>query len=194
MIILASKSQIRSHLLSQAGLQHVVEASAYDEAALQNKIPAYPSDVLATILADAKALDVGTKHPNDYVIGADQTLEFQNRTIHKCRDLTSARHMLENLSGNRHSLHSAVTVVKHHHVQFQFKTQAQLTMRHLSPEFLDHYLAKSGQDLLTTVGCYKLEASGLQLFEKIEGDYFTILGLPLLPLLQFFRKVGELPS
>jgi septum formation protein len=194
MIILASQSAIRSKLLTQAGVAHLVRPSRFDEAAVQLSSPQRSSADLAEHLSQAKATSVASDFPKDLVIGADQTLEFEGQSLHKCRDMASAKKLLQRLSGKNHHLHSAVTVMKAQEVLFQYTGHATLKMRQLSPSFLDNYLEVTGEDILSSVGCYKLEAQGLQLFESIEGDYFTILGLPLLPLLAFFRKIGELPA
>lgn len=194
MIILASQSPIRSKLLTQAGINHRVRPSNFDEAAVQSSLLQRSPTDLAAHLSQAKATSVASDFPDDLVIGADQTLEFEGQSLHKCRDLIAAKQLLQRLSGKSHHLHSAVTVMKAEEVLFQFTGHATLTMRQLSPQFIDHYLELTGDDVLSSVGCYKLEAQGLQLFENIDGDYFTILGLPLLPLLAFFRKIGELPT
>jgi septum formation protein len=194
MIILASQSAIRSQLLTQVGVAHLVRPSRFDEAAVQSSSQQQSPADLAAHLSQAKANSVAADFPNDLVIGADQTLEFQGASLHKCRDMGSAKQLLERLSAKSHYLHSAVTVMKAHEILFQFTGHATLTMRQLSPQFIEHYLEATGNDVLSSVGCYKLEAEGLQLFENIEGDYFTILGLPLLPLLAFLRKIGELPT
>jgi septum formation protein len=194
MIILASQSAIRSQLLTQAGVAHLVRPSRFDETAVQSSsLQRSPAD-LASHLSQAKATTVTLEFPNDLIIGADQTLEFEGQSLHKCRDLIAAKQLLQTLSGKSHHLHSAVTVMKANEVLFQFTGHATLTMRQLTPEFIDHYLELTGDDVLSSVGCYKLEAQGSQLFKNIEGDYFTILGLPLLPLLAFFREIGELPT
>jgi septum formation protein len=194
MIILASKSTIRSHILSQAGVSHIVRVSDFDETPLQNSAPPLPSNLLASRLAQAKAENLARQWPRDLVIGADQTLELEGKTLHKSADISSARQTLQQLSDKTHILHSALSVMKADHVLFSFTGKAHLTMRHFTSDFLDQYIKTEGDDILHAVGCYKLEGRGLQLFDKIEGDYFTILGLPMLPLLAFLRQIGELPS
>ncbi len=194
MIILASQSPIRSQLLQQAGLSHMVKTSHVNETEIQSAIPPHASDHLAAILSKAKAAAVAKIFPHDFVIGADQTLEFDGQILHKSQDVAAARQTLLDLRGKPHVLHAAVTVMKADQVLFEFTGQATLTMRHFSLNYLAQYLTVEGDNVLTSVGCYKLEGPGIQLFETIEGDYFTILGLPLLPLLAFFREIGELPS
>jgi septum formation protein len=148
---------------------------------------------VAALLAKEKALHVGRAHPGAYVIGADQTLALGIRVFSKADDRAQAREQLKALSGRIHELHSAVAVVKDGDVLFESVSTARMTMRSLSDTRLDAYLDLAGNAVTASVGGYQLEGAGVHLFERIEGDYFTILGLPLLPLLNFLRGLGLAP-
>lgn len=193
MIILASKSKIRSRLLENAGINHRIMAANIDEAKFQHEFSHLKPQHLAQSLAEAKAHSVARLEPQALTIGADQTLEFEGGCLHKSADMTSARRLLKRLCGKTHLLHAAITVVKRDKILFNTVQTAALTMRHFTEQSLDDYLAQAGEDILQSVGCYQLEGLGVRLFEKIEGDYFTILGLPILPLLAFLGEIGELP-
>lgn len=191
-IILASKSEHRKLLMQNAGLSFDAASADIDERVIESAIQetgVTPQD-LALILANAKALDVSQKNPDQYVIGSDQTLSFEDDVLHKVADMEEARRRLLQLSGKTHELNSAVAIVKDGQTLWQHVSTAELTMRDLSPEFIGRHLAQAGDDILTSVGAYQLEKEGVQLFEKINGDFFTIIGLPMLPLLQELRNLG----
>jgi septum formation protein len=190
--ILASQSRARYHMLRSAGLDFSVQAPAVDEAALQHKLheAMTPPESMAAALAAAKALSVATRHPSHYVIGADQVLYCNGRIFSKAADLATARENLKYLSGKQHQLISAVCVMQRDKMLWHHADRAKLTMRNLSDAELDHYCARAGDALTRSVGAYELEGLGAWLFDRIEGDHFTILGLPLLPLLGFLREKG----
>lgn len=191
-IILASKSIHRKMLMQNAGLSFDTASANIDERVIESavhKTGVTPQE-LALILANAKALDVSQKNPDQYIIGSDQTLSFEDDVLHKAVDMEEARRRLLQLSGKTHQLNSAVVIVKEGQTLWQHVSTAELTMRKLSPEFIGRHLAQAGDDILSSVGAYQLEKEGVQLFNKIEGDFFTIIGLPMLPLLQELRNLG----
>ncbi len=187
-LILASTSKTRRALLQGAGLAFEFAAPSLNEAALQNTLSTLSPKELAMALARAKALNVSAANPNAWVIGADQTLEFQGTVLHKAKDVNEAGNKLRLLRGKRHQLHSAFACARAGELLHAGVSSATLTMREFSDAFLDDYIARTGEELLSSVGCYFIESRGIQLFERIEGDHFTILGLPLLPLLAFLRE------
>ncbi len=193
-IILASTSAIRKRLLEGAGVAFGTEKPLVDEHELKQRAPGLAREALAQHLASAKCLSVSAQHPEALVIGADQVLTFSNTTFDKPRSLEEARSHLQQLRGNTHTLISAVCCARASDLLWQYSDRAELTMRYFSDRFLDNYISTVGADATMSVGAYKLEALGIQLFEQIEGDYFTILGLPLLPLLEFLRSTGEIGS
>ncbi|WP_310621954.1 Maf family nucleotide pyrophosphatase [Flexibacterium corallicola] len=189
-LILASASKIRGELLKNAGLTFKTDPAQVDERELEKPLleaNASPEG-LAAALARAKALEVSSRNEGSMVIGADQILAFEGNRLTKPENMAAARSQLEKFSGKSHRLYSAVCVVRNGETLWETVTYADLHVRDLSANFLDWYLEAAGNDILSSVGAYQLEAVGLQLFEKIEGDYFTILGLPLLPLLSFLRQ------
>lgn len=193
-LILASGSKIRAALLKNAGLEIDIRPSEVDERTVEApllKSGVTPED-LAVVLAEVKAADVSQQCPGDLVIGADQVLAYGDERFTKPEDMEAARRQLLRLSGKTHALHSAVAVVRDGKTIWQHVSTAHLTMRDLAPGFVGRYLASVGEVALSSVGAYQLEGRGVNLFEKIEGDYFTILGLPLLPLLQYLRDAGEI--
>ena len=196
--ILASSSHSRRQLLKSAGLHFKTHPSDIDEDAikslfLKQKDQADMTD-LATILASAKASVVSEKFPHKLVLGADQILILENTVLSKPSSFEDAREHLLRLRGKTHSLHSALSIALGNEIIWTYTDSAHLSMREFSPEFLGQYLAATGADVLTTVGGYRLEGEGIQLFRKIVGDYFTILGLPLLPILEFLRERGLLKT
>ena len=189
-LILASTSRSRRALLSGAGVSFTAEAAAVDERALEAELlAATPADV-ALALSEAKALAVSRLHPQAVVIGADQTLGLGRRTFHKPASPAAARDQLLALRGETHVLHAGIACAREGTVVFRHVSPARMTMRRFSDAFLDDYLRTAGDAVLSSVGCYQLEGPGIQLFEAIDGDYFTILGLPLLPLLAALRHLG----
>ncbi len=192
-IILASGSPFRRAILANAGLDFTVEKPDIDERAVEAALDGEvtPDDV-ATVLAEAKALDVSGRHPEVLVIGSDQTLSLGDEVFHKPADMEAARRHLLKLSGKTHSLNSAVVVAKGGETLWRHVGIAHLTMRKLDPAFIGRHLARVGDKALQSVGAYQIEGEGIQLFEKIEGDHFTIVGLPLLPLLAELRHLGAI--
>ncbi|MAK81491.1 nucleoside triphosphate pyrophosphatase [Phenylobacterium sp.] len=192
-IILASQSAARSQLLAGAGVAFDKIVSGVDEDLVKVRIQAEGGSprAVAQALADIKAVTVSDLQPG-LVIGADQTLEFDGALYDKAASLEEARARLLALRGQPHHLHSAVTLAKDGEVLWSETACATLTMRDFSEPFLDAYLDQEGEALLGSVGCYRLEGPGAQLFAQIEGDYFAILGLPLLGLLDQLRQRGAL--
>jgi septum formation protein len=194
-VILASKSLARRAVLEGAGVPIEVAEAGVDEDAVKAAMlaeGATPRDI-ADALAELKAMKVARGRP-EYVIGADQTLEFEGGLYDKVGTIDAARTRLKLLRGKPHKLHSAVVVAKDGAPVWRELASATLTMRDFSDGFLEDYLATEGPASLGSVGCYRLEGPGAQLFSRIEGDYFAILGLPLLGLLAFLRQHGALPS
>lgn len=191
-LVLASTSAARRALLSGAGLTFEAVAPEVDEAAVKAEVLAAGGDprTVAEILAAAKARAVSARRPGALVLGADQTLEFEGALFDKARSLKEARARLKAMAGQAHQLHSAAAVALDGRVLWATAPAARLTMRTFSDAFLDAYLARNPEAALRSVGSYELEGEGVQLFDTIEGDYFTILGLPLMPLLAFLREHG----
>jgi septum formation protein len=193
-IILASASPFRKALLANAGIEFTAIPADVNERALEAPLEgtgATPEDV-ASILAEAKAINVSESHPEALVIGCDQTLSLGDRVFHKPRDKEDARRHLLDLSGKTHQLNSAVVLMRDGETLWRDVSIARLTMRKLDPAFIGRHLAKVGDKALASVGAYQIEGEGIQLFEKIDGDYFTIVGLPLLPLLAKLRDLGAI--
>jgi septum formation protein len=191
-IILASTSVTRQRLLQAAGLRFTAEAAHIDEASVIESLTAEkakPRDV-ADVLAELKALKISNRHPEATVIGADQVLSLGTEMFQKPADRDAARLQLQRLRGRTHVLSSAVCVARGGSVVWRVVEEARLTMRAFSDAFLDAYLVEAGEDILGSVGAYHVEGTGIQLFSKIEGDVFTIQGLPLLPLIDFLRTHG----
>ena len=195
-IILASGSPARIGLLAGAGVAFESRPALVDERALDRPLIAAGASpvAIAEALAAAKALSLGGQARDALVIGADQLLANGGLQWNKPASLGEARAQLEALSGRTHRLHSAVAVARGDAILWRHVDTAQLTMRRLSGRFLDAYLERIGERALASVGAYQIEGLGIQLFERIEGDYFTILGLPLLPLLAFLRREGEIET
>ncbi|MGH6866098.1 MAG: Maf family nucleotide pyrophosphatase [Methyloceanibacter sp.] len=192
-LILASTSTIRAELLEAAGLAFIVEPPGLEEGIIRQAIsgeqPLDPQDV-AEVLARAKAEAVSDLASGAYVIGADQVLAFENQILTKPADMKAARNQLLDLRGKSHMLHTAVALATNGETVWSQTESATLTMRDVSPEFIGRYLAAADDAVLSSVGAYQLEGIGIQLFDKIEGDYFSILGLPLVPLLDALRREG----
>lgn len=189
-LILASKSSARATLLSNAGLQFETGTADIDERAAEQPLVEAGASAqdIAQLLAEVKAMDVSQRNPGALVVGADQTLGLGDKRFNKPADDEAARRQLLELAGQQHQLHSAIAVVKDGETLWRHVSTATLTMRSISPQEVGRYMAKVGETVRSSVGCYQLEGLGVQLFEKIEGDYFTILGLPLLPLLAYLRE------
>jgi len=196
-LILASGSAIRAHLLRQAGVAFSVETAPVDEMEIKHSLKAeqVPVERVAETLAEAKASRVaarqaGSDHPQTMVIGADQMLEVDGTWLDKPADLAEARQQLLMLRGKSHRLISSVVLILGGTRIWHHTAQAYLQMRPFSDTFLDQYVAEAAPAILSSVGCYQLEGIGMQLFDRIDGDFFTILGLPLLPLLGQLRQHG----
>lgn len=190
-LILGSASASRAALLKGAGLDFTIEPAGVDEDAIRKVLArgngSGPADV-AEVLARAKAETVSERNPGALVIGADQVLAMGSQLFEKPKDMETARRVLLTLRGKTHQLHSAVALARGGTVYWAHVETANLTMRALTPQQIGRYLAAAGEAALASVGAYQLEALGVHLFDKIDGDYFTILGLPLLPLLAKLRE------
>lgn len=194
-LILASASEARRSLLASAGLRFDVCPANIDEDAIKEAIfkdaAVTPAD-LAQILAEAKADAHSGEAPDAIVIGSDQTLEFDGQPISKAPTIDDARRQLLAMRGKSHHLHSAAILMQAGSVMWRHVESVTVTLRSFSPEFLGHYLAHVGDAACQSVGGYQIEGAGAQLIERIEGDYFAVLGLPLLPLLHALRENGVL--
>ena len=194
-VVLASQSQSRAALLSAAGVTFTKVSSGVDETEIKTRMlveGATPLQIAAA-LGEAKALAVSAHTPG-LVIGADQTLELDEKLYDKADTLEEARERLSAFRGRTHQLHGGLTLAENGAVVWRYAESSSLTVRDFSDAFLDDYLERYGQAVMSSVGCYHLEGAGAQLFERIEGDYFAILGLPLLPLLAVLRQRGAIPA
>ncbi len=195
-LILASQSPFRRMLMDNAGLVFEAEAARINERAVEAALAARnpsPQDVAET-LAIEKARDVSARHPGAFVIGSDQTLSLEGRVFHKPADMVEAKSHLLAMSGRTHSLNCGIALVRNGELLWSHVSIAHLTVRPLSDAFVDRHLARVGTRILASVGAYQLEGEGVQLFERIDGDYFTILGLPMLPLLAKLRDLGAIDA
>jgi septum formation protein len=195
-LILASASTARQRLLVDAGVSAEIDPAEIDEGAVKEECrrTGRSSTECATRLAEAKARAVAARHHGGLVLGADQLLDCAGEWFDKPRDRDDARSQLQRLRGRSHELVTAATVVRDDGWLWQTVERPRVTMRGFSDSFLDRYLDTMGERVLKTVGGYELEGFGAQLMEKVEGDYFAILGLPLLPLLHFLRGAGALAT
>lgn len=195
-VVLASGSAIRRTLLTNAGVPVMVDPASIDETAIKDRMKAgnAPVQAAATELAGAKARAVSGRHRGKLVIGADQILALGSQWFDKPADRAAAARQLGTLAGRSHQLVSAAVVVEDGTEIWRTAQSVVLHMRPLSREFIDAYLEQAGDAVLSSVGAYQLEGLGAQLFTAIEGDYFTVLGLPLLPLLAFLRQRGILTT
>ena len=187
-LILASQSRARQALLANAGIDFEAVPALLDERAVQQASDLSDPGDIAALLAREKSLSVSSHNPGRYVVGADQTLALENRLFSKPVGRAQAAEQLGALAGHRHQLHSAVAVIRDGKILFETKTIARMTMRRLGSGEIEAYLDEAGEAVTSSVGAYQLEGLGVHLFEHIEGDHFTILGLPLLPLLAFLRS------
>ena len=191
-LVLASASPFRKALLENAGLTFDVEPAQIDERAVEAPLGDLNPEDVATILAEAKAQDVSERNPGAIVIGSDQTLSLEGTIHHKPADMDEARRRLLALSGKTHELNSAIVLAKDGETIWRHMSVARMTMRDLDPVFIGRHLSNVGGKALSSVGAYQFESEGIQLFERIDGDYFTIIGLPLLPLLAQLRALGAI--
>jgi septum formation protein len=191
-LILASQSRARQMLLANAGISFDAVPADIDERALQKNSGLAAPGEIAGLLAREKACFVSSTNPGRFVVGADQTLALGNRLFSKPAGRAQAADQLRLLAGHTHELHSAVAVARDGKMVLSDVVVARMTMRRLSDSEIEAYLDQAGQAVTTSVGAYQLEGLGVHLFERIEGDHFTILGLPLLPLLAFLRGEGLL--
>ncbi len=191
-LILASGSEIRAEMLQNAGIALEIQPARVDEHAIKSALlaeRAQPRDV-ADALAEAKARRVSLKNQDRLVLGADQVLDFQGQILDKPETLNQAHKQLIMLRSKSHNLFSAAVLFENGQPVWRHIGRATLTMRDFSDDFLDKYIQKNGDNLFTTVGGYKIEEQGVQLFSSIKGDYFSILGLPLLEFLAILRQKG----
>jgi septum formation protein len=195
-LVLASASTARSQMLRNAGIDFAVQPARVDEAAIKEGMQAdgAPPVDAAQALADLKAMRVSPDEADALVIGADQILECDGVWFDKPQSMEDAKNQLGVLSGRTHHLHTAATVVREGAVIWREATDVSLTMRTLSATFIADYLAAEGEAVLQSVGAYQIEGRGAQLFAGLRGDFFSILGLPLLPLLGFLRGHGVVPA
>jgi septum formation protein len=195
-LVLASKSAPRRALLEAAGIPLVIDPADIDERAAEAASPkeAAAPEGAALLLARAKAFETAKRNSGKTVLGADQTLALGVERFSKPKSRDAAREQLKKFSGKTHALHSGIAIVRGDKVLFETVASAHLTMHQLTDAFIDGYLDAAGERVMQSVGGYQLESVGVNLFEKIEGDHFTILGMPLMPLLAFFRKSGMIVS
>ncbi len=190
--VLASKSMSRQSLLRGAGIPFDIDPADIDERALQAAAGPVSPGRIAALLAAGKARVVSNRHPGRIVIGADQTLALGARLFNKPADRAAAMTQLQALSGRTHELHSAIAIARDGQVLDETVAVARMTFRVLDETAVARYLDLAGDVVLSSVGAYQLEGLGVHLFERIEGDYFTILGLPLVPLLASLRRLDLL--
>ena len=191
-LILASQSRARQALLANAGIPFEAIPADIDERAIQKVSGLSAPGEIATLLAREKALSVSARAPDRFVVGADQTLALGDRLFSKPGGRAQAAAQLRSLAGHVHELHSAIAVARDGKIVQSDLSVARMTMRKLGENEISAYLDEAGEAVTTSVGAYQIEGPGVHLFERIEGDYFTILGLPLLPLLAFLRGAGLL--
>ena len=191
-LILASSSPFRRMLMENAGLSFEAQAATIDERAIEATLEGEGKapEAVALVLAKAKAEDVSRRFPDALVIGSDQTMALDDRVFHKPKTMADAANHLGLLSGKTHRLNSAIALAHNGDIVWEHLSQAALTMRPITPDFIARHLKNTGEKALSSVGAYQLEGEGIQLFSKIDGDYFTILGLPMLPLLEKLRELG----
>ncbi|HVV28932.1 MAG TPA: Maf family protein [Rhizomicrobium sp.] len=193
-LVLASASASRKALLAAAGVSFTADPADLDEDALMAALGAQPAATVAQTLAEEKALLVSRRHPGRVVLGGDSVIDFEGRHLSKCATLDEARALLARFSGKTHRLVSAAALARDGVLLWAHASPCRMAVRLLSAQFLDGYLAAEGAAILSSVGCYRFEGRGAQLFESVEGDYFSVLGLPLLPVLAALRKEGVLAS
>ncbi|WP_288758132.1 Maf family protein [uncultured Brevundimonas sp.] len=193
-LILASRSAARRAMLENAGVAFEARAADVDEAAIKAVSTDLDPVALAVRLAEAKALAVSRDDPDAWVLGSDQTLAFDGGLVSKAASLEAARDRLKAMRGRTHTLHSGAALATKGQIVWSGADTARMKMRDVSDAFLETYLAAEGAALLSCVGAYRLEGMGSQLFEAVEGDFFTVLGLPLWPVLAELRRAGVIAS
>lgn len=193
-LILASGSEIRQTMLTNAGVSfQVVPARIDEETVLQSMQAeqAKPRDIADT-LAEMKARKVAMKHPDALVLGCDQVLDFAGQMLQKPKDVEDARQQLKQMAGKRHQLLSAAVLYEEGKPVWRHIGVVRMQMRNFSDAYLDDYLDRNWEDIRHCVGCYQLEKEGIRLFSRVDGDYFTVLGLPLIELLGYLTLKGVL--
>jgi septum formation protein len=193
-LVLASGSASRKALLTAAGVAFTADPADLDEEALMAGLQGAGAERVAQGLAEQKALTVSRRHPGKLVLGGDSVIALDGEYLSKCATLEAARALLARLSGREHLLVSAAALARDGALLWAHASPCRMAMRALSPQFLDDYLAAEGPAILSSVGCYHFEGRGAQLFDRVDGDYFSVLGLPLLPVLARLRKEGVLQS
>ena len=194
-LVLASGSASRKSLLTAAGVPFIADPADLDEDRLMAELKPAGAEIMARTLAEQKALTVSRRHPGQIVLGGDSVIAFGGDYLSKCATLPEARALLLRLpSGQTHLLVSAAALARDGALLWAHASPCRMVMRDLSAPFLEDYLAAEGEALLSSVGCYRFEGRGAQLFARVEGDYFSVLGLPLLPVLAQLRKEGVLAS
>jgi septum formation protein len=193
-LVLASGSASRKRLLAAAGVSFACDPADLDEVALMQSLKQQGAEAMAKGLAEQKALTVSRRHPGKIVLGGYSVIAFGREYLSKCASLAEARRLLSRLAGQTHLLVSAAALARDGALLWSHASPCRMTMRAFGPEFLDDYLAGEGTGVLSSVGCYHFEGRGAQLFDRVEGDYFSVLGLPLLPVLDQLRKEGVLAS
>jgi septum formation protein len=193
-LVLASKSEVRRMVLANAGIPVETHPADIDERGIEAKAATHDPGDVAALLAREKARAIAPRFPGRLVLGADQTLALGERRFSKPKGRDGAREQLNALRGQTHALHSAIALMREGTTIFEHRDVARLTMRAFSDAFLESYLDAAGASVTASVGGYQLEKLGITLFERIEGDHFTILGLPLLALLAHFRRDGALAA
>jgi septum formation protein len=189
-LVLASRSSARRALLQSAGVPVEVRPAEIDERAIESALAGGGAGVVAAILARTKASAVAAALPGRLVLGADQTLSLDTERFSKPATPAAARDQLRALAGRTHELHSALAFVRDGEILFEHAEGVRMTMRPLNEAFIDRYIGAAGNAVTASVGGYQVEGLGIHLFERIEGDYFAILGLPLLAVLEFLRREG----
>jgi septum formation protein len=192
-LVLASGSASRKSLLTAAGVDFIADPADLDEDAVMTRLAGESAETVARTLAEQKALHVSRRHPGRIVLGGDSVIGLDGEHLSKCATLDAARALLARMSGRDHLLVSAAALARDGGLLWAHASPCRMTVRDLSPQFLDDYLAAEGVGILSSVGCYHYEGRGAQLFAKVEGDYFSVLGLPLLDVLGALRKESVLP-